>query len=260
MRIWYQSGVSFEQAASYAKYLKEHAQAAADPGTQVEVFGTAHGGAGFEYRFMEFLFTRDIVDGALKAEHQGYDGFIIGCTHDAGLLPVREVLNIPAIGITEAALLTACIMGRNFSLITPNEKMIPRFDEVVKQYGLKERLVSIQNMDFKISELDRVFGDKKLQEKQLREFTDGARKTIEAGSEVIIPIGGMASLFLARAGLHQIDGVPVIDTISNAVKMTEMVVKLGKITGTFVSRRRSFAKPPEAMLKQAISDFGIDIG
>ena len=50
----------------------------------------------------------------------------------------------------------------------------------------------------------------------------------------------------------------VLDTISIAVKMTEMVVKLGKITGTFVSRRLSFASPPQDILKELRKDYGVD--
>jgi len=257
MKIWYQSGTSLDRFKSYKKFLQEHVQAAADPGVQIEVHGTTKGGTGAEYRFVEFLFTRDIIENGLKAEQQGFDAFTIGCTNDSGLFQAREVLNIPVIGITEVSLLMACMMGRNFSLITPNEKMIPRFEELVKMYGLKERLASIEYMDFKIPELDRVFEDPDFQKKQTKEFKDGARKTIEAGSEVIIPVGAMASLFLAKSGMRQIDGVPVLDTISAAIKMTEMVVKLSKITGTFVSRRLSFAAPPAAVLQEVGSDYGI---
>ncbi|MEK7353598.1 MAG: aspartate/glutamate racemase family protein [Chloroflexota bacterium] len=257
MRIWYQSGLSFERFKSYQKYLLEHLQIAADPGVQIELHGTSRGGTGVEYRFTEYFFTREILENGLKAEQHGFDAFTIGTTSDAGLYQAREVLNIPVIGITEASLLVACIMGRNFSLITPNEKMIPRFEEMVRIYGLRDKLAGIEYMDFKIPELGKVFEDPVLQKKQLQEFTDGARKTIQAGAEVIIPIGGIASLFLAKSGLRQIDGVPVLDTISVAVKMTEMLVRLKDITGTFVSRRLSFATPPEEIMKELLKDYGL---
>ena len=257
MRIWYQSGLSFQRFPSYKKHLQEHLLAAADPGTQIEIHGTTRGGTGVEYRFAEYFFAREIIENGLKAEQQGFDAFTIGTANDAGLYQTREVLNIPVIGMTEASLLVAGIMGRNFSLITPNEKMIPRFEEMVRTYGFKERLVSIEHTDFKIPDLGKVFDDPVLREKQLQEFTSGAQKTIEAGCEVIIPIGGIASLFLARSGLHKINGVPVLDTVSVAVKMTEMMVRFGEITGTFVSRRLSFASPPADILKELLRDYGI---
>jgi len=257
MKIWYQSGLAFERFQSYQKYLEEHVQAAADPETEIEIYGTVRGGTGVEYRFTEYFFTREILENALKAEEQGFDAFTIGTTNDAGLLQAREVLKIPVIGITQASLLVACMMGRNFSLITPNEKMIPHFEELVVKYGLRDRLAGIEYMDFEIPELGKVFDNPVFKNKQLKEFTRGARKTIKTGTEVIIPIGGIASLFLAKSGLNQIDGVPVLDTISIAVKMTEMMVRLEKLTGTFVSRRLSFAAPPEDVLKELRKDYGI---
>ncbi|MFC1899963.1 aspartate/glutamate racemase family protein [Chloroflexota bacterium] len=257
MKIWYQSGLNFERFESYEKYLREHIGAAADPDTEVKVYGTTRGGTGVEYRFTEYFFTREILENSLKAEEQGFDAFTIGTTNDAGLFQAREVLKIPVIGITQTSLLVACMMGRNFSLITPNEKMIPRFEELVVKYGLRDRLVGIEYMDFKIPELGMIFDNPVFKNKQLQEFTKGARKTIQAGSEVIIPIGGIASLFLANSGLNQVDGVPVLDTISTAVKMTEMIVRLERITGTFVSRRLSFAPPSEDILKELRRDYEI---
>ena len=258
MKIWYQSGLSFERFQSYEKYLREHVQKAADPDTEVEVHGTTRGGTGVEYRFTEYFFTREIIENALKAEGQGFDAFTIGTTNDAGLFQAREVLKIPVIGITQTSLLVACIMGRNFSLITPNEKMIPHFEELVRKYRVENRLCSIEYMDFQIPELGMVFESPIFQRKQLQQFTDGARKTIQSGAEVIIPLGGMASLFLAKSGLNQVEGVPVLDTISIAVKATEMMVKLNKLTGTFVSRRLSFTSPPNEILREIIQDYEIE--
>jgi allantoin racemase len=251
MKIWYQSGLALDRFASYKKYLEMHLQAAADPGTQIEIHGTERGGAGIEYRFGELIFTRDILENGVKAEKQQFDAFTIGTTNDAGVFQAREILDIPVIAITEASLLVACTMGKTFSLITPNEKMIPRFYEIVRRYGLEERLAGIEYMDFKIPELNLVFDDPAFQKKEQNEFIEGARRTLKSRSEVIIPVGGMASLFLARSGLKEVDGVPVLDTISIAIKMTEMMVKLRQITGTFVSRRLSFASPPAEMLKEA---------
>ncbi len=258
MKIWYQSGLSFERFQSYEKYLREHVQKAANADTEIEVHGTTRGGTGVEYRFTEYFFTREILENALKAEEQGFDAFTIGTTNDAGLFQTREVLKIPVIGITQTSLLVACMMGRNFSLITPNEKMIPHFEELVKKYGLENRLCSIEYMDFRIPELGMVFESPIFQRKQLQQFTDGARKTIQSGTEVIIPLGGIASLFLAKSGLNQVEGIPVLDTISIAVKATEMMVRLNKITGTFVSRRLSFAVPPDDILREIVKDYEIN--
>jgi allantoin racemase len=257
MKIWYQSGLSFERFPAYRKYLQEHVEAAADPGVQIEFHGTTKGGTGVEYRFTEYFFAREIIENALKAGQQGFDAFTLGTTNEAGLFQAREVLNIPVIGITESSMLVACMMGRNFALITPNEKMIPHYEEAVRIYGLKDRLASIQSMNFQIPELGKVFEDPAAQKKQQQEFMAGAQKTIDSGAEVIIPMGGIAGLFLAKSGLHKVGDVPVLDTISIVVQMTQMMVKLNKITGTFISRRLSFKSPADDILKELKKDYGI---
>ena len=256
MRIWYQSGLSFQRFPTYERFLREHLKSA-DPGTAVYVNGTSRGGTGVEYRFTEYFFAREMIENGLKAEQQGFDAYVIGTTNEAGLTECREVLNIPVIGMIEASVHVACVMGRNFALITPNEKMIPHFEEQIARYGLKERLAGIQYMSFAIPDLGKIFDDIALARKQQAQFTEGASKLIAAGAEVIVPIGGIAGLFLARSGLHEIDGVPVIDTISVALKTAEMMVKLKAITGTFVSRRLAYARPPDQILQQVCRDYGI---
>ncbi len=62
---------------------------------------------------------------------------------------------------------------------------------------------------------------------------------------------------MAKSEVRQINGVTVLDTISAVIKMAEMVVKLSKITCTFVSGQLSFAAPREAILQEIISDYGI---
>lgn len=64
-------------------------------------------------------------------------------------------------------------------------------------------------------------------------------------------------MFLARSGLRQVEGVPILDTISILLKMTEMMVRLKQITGTFVSRRLGFATPPKDIMKQLLEGYGI---
>ena len=257
MKIWYQSGLSFERFGTYENYLREHLSMAAGKGVELHINGTKRGGTGIEYRFTEYFFAREMIENGLEAEKQGFDAYIIGTTNDAGLYQTREVLNIPVIGITEASLHVACMMGRNFALITPNRKMIPSFEEMVAKYGLKDRLVGIEYTSFRIPELGKIFEDPILHHKQIGQFREGAKKVIEAGAEVIVPIGGIAGLFLAKSGLKEIDGVPVLDTISVSVKTAEMMVGLRGVTGTFVSRALGFARPPEDILGQVRGDYGV---
>lgn len=256
MRIWYQSGLSFARFSTYERFLREHVKCA-DPGTDVYVNGTSKGGTGIEYRLTEYFFAREMIENGLKAEEQAFDAYVVGTTNEAGLTECREAVNIPVVGIVEASVHLACVMGRSFALVTPNEKMVPHFEEQVSRYGLRDRLAGIRYTQFNIPDLAKIFEDRVLAQQQVEQFKEGASDLIRCGAEVIIPIGGIAGLFLARYGLREIEGVPVLDTIAIAVKAAEMMAKLKEITGTFVSRRLTYARPSDEVLRQIRKDYDV---
>src|SRR3990172_762603 len=244
MRIWYQSIISPERMPNYFRALQQHAQSVADSGTEVVVHGTRTGGQAEQYRFYEFWDTRDVLENVLTAKQQGYDAFAIGNILDPGLYEAREVLDVPALGLCETSLLVACMLGRSFSFIALNEKFIPRLEEKVRQYGLSSRLASIDCMQLVIPQVDGAFHDPARRAAAIDQFLDGARKTIAAGAEVLIPAAGGVMALLSLNRVFAVDGVPILDGVAAIVKMTEMAVKLRQITGVTVSRRLLYAQPP----------------
>ena len=59
----------------------------------------------------------------------------------------REILDVPVVGFLETTAHWACMMGRKFSLITPNPKFALSFEQKLVQYGLMQRLASIEAMN-----------------------------------------------------------------------------------------------------------------
>ncbi len=68
MRFWSQVFSSRERLPNFHKALEEHLNAAADPGTRVEVHGTQKGGLGEQHRFFQSYDTRDNIDSILKCK------------------------------------------------------------------------------------------------------------------------------------------------------------------------------------------------
>ena len=119
------------------------ARAAASPGTRV-VAVTGQTG-------VPYIATRaDAVIGArvaleLLAEHaEGCDAAVVAAFADPGVGGARELLSIPVIGMAEAAMLTACMLGRRFSIVTFATAMGPWYRECVDYNGLSGRLASIR--------------------------------------------------------------------------------------------------------------------
>jgi allantoin racemase len=55
---------------------------------------------------------------ALAANFAGHDAVILAISFDTALLGARQILPVPVLGMTESSLMTACLLGRRFGLIS----------------------------------------------------------------------------------------------------------------------------------------------
>ena len=78
---------------------------------------------------------------ALVSEHApGCDAVLIAVSYDTGLQAARELLPIPVVGMTEAALLSACMLGGRMGVITFGLRVRPLYEELAAGYGLSSRI------------------------------------------------------------------------------------------------------------------------
>lgn len=172
----------------------------------------------------------------LAEHHQEVDAAIIAAFGDPGIFAARELFDIPVIGMAEAAMLTACMTGRRFGLVTFARALGPWYEECVRAHGLWERCAGIRMLDGPFREIAEVGAEKEdlLVELAMRAVEeDEADVLILAGA----PLSGLAERVAARIP------VPVIDQVVAAVKQAEalLTLRLRKATaGTF---RRPDAKP-----------------
>jgi len=54
----------------------------------------------------------------LAEAHRNVDGAILAAYGDPGLFGARELFDIPVVGVSEAAMLTACMVGQRFVIVT----------------------------------------------------------------------------------------------------------------------------------------------
>jgi allantoin racemase len=65
-------------------------------------------------------------------------------------------------------------------------------------------------------------------------------------------------MLLARAGVSEVDGVPVLDAVAATVKAAEMMVGLRRATGVRPSRRGHFqARPPRDRVRELLGFYGL---
>src|SRR5581483_6821626 len=120
-----------ETAANEAKRV-------ASPGTEIVPatgdFGAAIVGTRAEHAIAEHAAV------VLAARHApGCDAVVIAVSYDTALKPLREMLDIPVVGMTEAALLAAGMVGGPIGLISFGKRVWPVYRELIAAYGLGDR-------------------------------------------------------------------------------------------------------------------------
>ena len=263
MRLFYQSlGASRRSTdGPYAQKLAAILQHAAAPGTTIEVHGLAAGKAiADQYRYLEFRDTGEILANGLKAERSGYDAFLIGNVFEPGLHALRELLNIPVLGLCEASVHLACLMGARFSVVNINAKFARRVADNIAATGLAGRLASMEQIEFeRAGQFDRAFEDDAVRDAVIERFRAAARRGLEKCAECVIPAGGIVMTILADAGIHEVDKAPVVNGLIALVKMGELAVNMRALTGHFTSKRLTYAPPSGALLDDIRRAYGDDI-
>lgn len=260
MKLFYQSmGVARRsEFGPYARALSAILRDAAEPETQIDVHGLGSGKAiADQYRYLELLDTAEVLDNGLRAEREGYDALLIGNVFEPGMHALREVLNIPVLGLLESSVHLACLMGASFSIVNVNPKFSRKVTENIVATGLHSRLVSIDEMRVERGQvLDQAFEDQSVRDQVVGQFTDAARVGIGKGAETVIPAGGIVMTILAFAGVHRVDDVPIVNGLIALTKMAEMAVRMRRLTGVFTSKRMMYAPPSGTLLADIRAAYG----
>ena len=131
--------VNSNTSAVVTEKVTAEAQASASTGTEIVsatgTFGARVIGSRAEHAIGEHSTI------ALVAQHaENCDAVVIAVSYDTGLRGARELLPIPVVGMTEAGLLTACMLGGRIGVITFGRRVLPLYHELVTAYGLTARI------------------------------------------------------------------------------------------------------------------------
>ncbi|MEO8283244.1 MAG: aspartate/glutamate racemase family protein [Pseudarthrobacter sp.] len=216
--------------------IESEAHRSAGPDTELLVRTAGHGVEYIETRFESLIAAGAVAE--IIAEHtrpgaDHVDGVVVAAFGDPGMPALKELADVPVIGITEAALCAAALQGHRFSIIAISDRIKPWYLDCVERFGLARRLASIRSINESLNSIGSVQQDFKetlLALSRQAVAQDGADVVILAGA----PLAG-----LARELRGQIP-VPVVDGISAGIRMAEAVV--GLRSGPH--RGGAFAPPP----------------
>jgi len=194
----------------------EAARAAAAPGTEIVPATPRFGPAVISTRAENAIAGHAVLE--LLAEHAGrVDAALLAVSHDTALDAARQLMPCPVVGMTEAACLTACMLGGRFGMITFGG--IEMYRELVARYGLEARLADI-------------IAVKATPPEAVADPTSVGTKVLAATQALAAE--GANSVVLAGAALAGFDNrlqaaapVPLLDGMACGVRMAEMLVTLG---------------------------------
>lgn len=161
-------------------------------------------------RSAELLAEADTSALALAQAHAPeHDAIVLGISLDGAVRRLREAHpKLPIVGMTEAALLTACLCADRIGLLTLGADLLPLYQQRVEEIGLTSRVVVYRAPEApyafsaETALIDPALLDL-LADNCLHMRRDGAQAIVLAGAVLC----GYAAALTARCNLPILDGV-----------------------------------------------------
>lgn len=149
----------------------------------------------------------------LRENEAEYDAFIVACHCDPNLDVMKEITKKPVVGIGEASMKMATMLGHRFSVVSTDDRSTPNKEALIRKYHLQDLCASVRAPQEEMKDC----GDEE-------KYLQAARQAIEKDMAEVIVLGcaGMAGL---DKRLEEKLGVPVLDGVTCALIIATGLVK-----------------------------------
>lgn len=193
------------------------AQGFASPGTKLRAVSGAFGPRYIASRVGYAIAGHAAVD-AFANDRGPKDAVVLACFGDPGLAALKEISDVPVVGMADASILQACALGKRFSIVTGGERWKEMLEEFVASQGLSARLASVRTVAPTGADIAR--NPKAAMALLAKGCTACAR---EDGADVVI-LGGAGLAGLAAKLKSKVD-VPLLDGVAAAISMAESLAR-----------------------------------
>lgn len=149
-----------------------------------------------------------------------YDGILLACFGDPCLAALKEASSVPLVGIAEASMAMALLIGYKFSILAAVDKARAMMDQLVLAYGLKNRLATVESLQVGI---DDFMEDPALLKERILER---GRRAKGEGCEVLI-YGCAGMTMLSAEDLSRQLGMSVLDPVVCGLAALEGIISKG---------------------------------
>lgn len=228
--------------ASMTRTIAEAAERVAAPGTEIVTVNPAMGPVSIENHYDEAMCVLGLLDEVRKGEAEGFDGYVIACFGDPGLLAAREIARGPVIGIAEAAMHAASFIATGFSVVTTLTRTCIIAQHLAENYGMAHFCRNIRGTDLAVLDLERPESD------AYRIVVEECRRALaeDRSGAIVLGCAGMADLC---ERISREIGAPVIDGVAAAVKLVEALVTLKLGTSKVGDLAAPLPKPYAGLLQ-----------
>lgn len=192
-----------------------HRNAAAFAGDDLDVVTVPTPGASpFIATYADHALAAPGMMELLRNNEAGFDAFVIACHGDPNMDLMKEITAKPVVGIAEASMKMATMLGHSFSVIAPVERTVPNKKALIDKYGLTRDMASVRPAS-------------------AEKGSDEAERLIAAGRRAV-EVDMAEVLVLGCAGFAGLDkkmekelGVPVLDGVICGLIIASGLVKYG---------------------------------
>lgn len=218
--------------ASMTALVLKTAWAFARPGTVLRAAGAAFGPRHVASRAAYAVAGHAALD-ALANDRGRRDAVVLACFGDPGLAALKEVSDVPVVGLAEASMLQACSLGRRFSIVTGGTRWQAMLEEFAAAQGFSARLASVRTVAPTGADIAR---DPKA---ALATLARACTACVRADGADVVILGGAGLAGLAAKLGPKVE-VPLLDGVACAVALAESLA----LQRPAKARTGTFAKPP----------------
>lgn len=229
--------VNCNTTESVTREIRASAQAVAAPGTEIVGATPRWGVSSAEGYYESFISAAAVLD-LLATWPEPFDAVIMAGFGEHGREGARQLLDVPVVDITEAAAVTAALIGHRFGVVTTLSSTIASIEQSLDGLGMTSRCAGVRAADVAVVDA----GDDV--ETTADALAAAARPLLAAGADVLVL--GCAGFAGLDRRLEARTGVPVVDGVAAAVTLCEALVRQGKRTskaGPYASPNRGKPLP-----------------
>lgn len=231
--------VNCNTSTRMTRKIAEGARRAASTGTEIVAMQPAWGPSAAEGFYDSFQTAAAVLE-CLRDMTAEVDAVVMAGFGEHGREGARDLLSVPVVDITEAAVMQAMLIGHRYGIVTTVPRAVGLIEDSLLTAGLLQRCAAIEATGLGVLEVG-VDHDQ-----TVAAFIRAGGRAISAGADVLVL--GCAGFTAVEAALSDALNIAVVDAVGAGVVIAESLLQGGirlaaarGYGGTVFSRRGRFA-------------------